>query len=90
MLQRKGRNRIIDFKEAYYLHEKGKNINEEFSKNNLSDSYVFILGGRHDISKEHENLITKLNITKLSLGDKSYLASTCTTKVLYHLEKLSL
>ncbi|NHJ49407.1 MAG: hypothetical protein FK733_16575 [Asgard group archaeon] len=84
------KNRIIDHREAFYLHETGKNINEEISKENLGESYVFILGGRHDISEKHENIITKLDIPKLNLGEKSYLASTCTTKVLYHLEKLHL
>ena len=83
------RNRTIDYREAYYLHESGKNINNEITKDNLCESYVFIMGGRQDISAEHESIISKLDIPKVNLGDKSYLASTCTSKVLYHLEKLS-
>ena len=54
----------------------------------IVNSNCFIFGGRHDISAEIEKLVDSIATAKISLGKRSYLASTCITFVLFELEKL--
>jgi len=50
--------------------------------------FCFLLGGRYDLSEEHTTQLASFGAKKLTLGGKSYLASTCTTYLVYALEKL--
>jgi tRNA pseudouridine-54 N-methylase len=77
-----------EYTRTFYLHEMGIPLNDALTDKSIRDSKVFILGGRKDISVEHEKLLANLNYVKINLGKRSYLASSCITKVLYQLENL--
>ena len=70
-----------------YLHEDGYVLSNLFESQKNAQSYCFLLGGRQDISLENEEIILSLEIPKLSLGKRSYLASTCITKLQYEISK---
>ncbi|MBU5574986.1 MAG: tRNA (pseudouridine(54)-N(1))-methyltransferase TrmY [Candidatus Aenigmarchaeota archaeon] len=57
----------------YILHESGKNIFEV----KILDNPVFILGDHIGIPKKDENFAMRYAKEKISLGKKSYLASSC-------------
>lgn len=76
-----------NFECIYYLHETGYSINEILTQILECDRVMFILGGRHDISKENEKILLNFGIKKINLGEKSYLASSCITKIIISLEK---
>jgi len=77
-----------DYPSCYYLHEKGDSINNYLEKMKIDNSSCFILGGRHDISDEHEQIVLAQKVVTINLGEKSYLASTCVTSVIFELEKI--
>ncbi|MHA1220688.1 MAG: hypothetical protein ACTSQB_03035 [Candidatus Heimdallarchaeota archaeon] len=79
---------IVENYSLYYLHEQGTDFEHFSEKFATEESSCFILGGRHDISEEHEQLVLALNALKISLGKHSYLASTCTTFILFEIGKL--
>ncbi len=58
-----------DKKNIYVLHEKGK-------KMKLKKDPVFVLGDNFDIPKKEEKFVLKYG-KKLSIGEKSYLSSSC-------------
>ncbi len=70
-----------------YLHELGEPI-ETLQIKGKNENLAFILGGRQDISPDHEHYIDKIKAKKINLGEKSYLASTCILKILYEFEKV--
>lgn len=72
-----------------YLHELGESIDTSLQLKRKNENHAFILGGRQDISTEHEQYLEKTQAKKISLGEKSYLASTCILKILYEIEKIT-
>ncbi len=82
-------NRIKnDYKSVFYLHESGQPFSNIIQNIQIVNSCCFIFGGRHDISAEIEKIVDSITTTKISLGKRSYLASTCIAFVLFELEKL--
>ena len=77
-----------DCESVFYLHENGQPINDIIRNKQIVNSNCFIFGGRHDISAEIEKLVDSIATAQISLGKRSYLASTCITFVLFELEKL--
>jgi tRNA pseudouridine-54 N-methylase len=77
-----------NFDGIFYLHETGEPIQEQFNQIKKSNSFIFILGGRQDISKKREEIILNLGGMKINIGKKPYLASSCLTKIIFLLEKL--
>ncbi|MBD3189920.1 MAG: hypothetical protein GF308_04725 [Candidatus Heimdallarchaeota archaeon] len=75
-------------KQFIYLHEGGDPFKEELPKLITDLNITFILGGREDLANEREKTLKKFGVKKLSLGTKSYLASTCISKVIYEFEKM--
>jgi tRNA pseudouridine-54 N-methylase len=73
---------------VFYLHEKGQAFKEIKQDILTSNSSCFIFGGRHDISEEMEKAVLEVTSAQVSLGERSYLASTCIVFVLFELEKL--
>lgn len=71
-----------------YLHEEGLPFKEELSSLLNDQNLLFILGGREDLSREREQILEELGTKKISLGNKSYLASSCISKILYEFEKM--
>ena len=74
--------------EGYFLQETGEHYGkhlEHFSKGNL---FLFVLGGRNDISEENEAIIRRKDFIPISLGEKSYLASTCLLKIISEFRKI--
>ena len=64
----------LDFK-VYILHEQGKNFFKYLELINREDKIVFIIGNQiEDIMKLEE--LKALNFPRLSLGNRSYLASS--------------
>ncbi|MCE7745160.1 MAG: hypothetical protein GPJ52_08520 [Candidatus Heimdallarchaeota archaeon] len=76
------------FESVFYLHENGQPFNVIKQDIQIVNSCCFIFGGRHDISAEIEKIVDSITTAQISLGKRSYLASTCITFVLYELEKL--
>ena len=72
----------------FYLKEDGSSYEKCLTKTLLDKKTVFILGGRMDISSKHEEILLSLNVEKISLGEKAYLASQCLTLIKYQFEKL--
>lgn len=72
----------------FYLKEDGSNYKKYLTTNLLDKKHVFILGGRRDISSEHEEILLSLGVEKISLGEKAYLASQCLTLIKFEFEKL--
>ena len=72
----------------YYLHEDGKSIDGYRQEIGCAEKISFVLGGRQDISIEHEEMITKLSNKKVNLGEKSYLASSCILKTIFEIDKI--
>ncbi len=82
-------NQIKNANESvFYLHENGQPFNDIIQNIQIINSCCFIFGGRHDISVEIEEIVDSITTTQISLGKRSYLASTCITFVLFELEKL--
>jgi len=82
-------NRIKnDYKSVFYLHESGQPFSNIIQNIQIVNSCCFIFGGRHDISAKIEEIVDSITTTKISLGKRSYLASTCIAFVLFELEKL--
>ncbi|NHK31070.1 MAG: hypothetical protein FK730_06940 [Asgard group archaeon] len=79
---------FLNYDDIYYLHESGEPFQKQFKQIIKNDSFVFVLGGRQDISKEHEKIILNLDGMKINIGKKAYLASSCITKIIFSLEKL--
>lgn len=77
---------IANHPTCYYLYEKGIPIDKYLVELKNDNSYCFILGGRQDISDDHEKIILTQKVGLISLGEKSYLASTCVTAVIFQLE----
>ncbi|NHJ32595.1 MAG: hypothetical protein FK732_07015 [Asgard group archaeon] len=75
---------------VFYLQENGKPFDEIKQDLQITNSSCFIFGGRHDISTEMEKIVTSITTTQVSLGKRSYLASTCIVFVLFELEKLEI
>jgi tRNA (pseudouridine54-N1)-methyltransferase len=69
--------------ELYLLHKDG----EDIRKVRISDESCFILGDHIGLPKELEKELEKLGITKISIGPKMYLASTCIAVVNNELDK---
>ncbi len=76
------------FESVFYLHENGQPFNVIKQDIQIVNSCCFIFGGRHDISAEIEKIVDSITTAQISLGKRSYLASTCITFVLYELEKI--
>ncbi len=72
-----------------YLHESGEPIDTSQKLKGTKDSLAFILGGRQDISREHEQYLETIQVNKINLGEKSYLASTCILKILFEIDKIN-
>lgn len=70
-----------------YLKEDGVAYNQVLINLDQTSPLFFILGGRRDISEEHEITIKTHVYQTISLGDISYLASTCILKIIYELTK---
>ncbi|MGC8812614.1 MAG: tRNA (pseudouridine(54)-N(1))-methyltransferase TrmY [Candidatus Aenigmatarchaeota archaeon] len=66
-----------------YLHPEGKDIREIEIKENVA----FILGDHIGIARKTEKLIERLNIEKVSLGSKIYLASHAIVIANYELDR---
>jgi len=82
-------NRIKnDYKSVFYLHESGQPFSNIIQNIQIVNSCCFIFGGRHDISAKIEEIVDSITTTQISLGKRSYLASTCIAFVLFELEKL--
>jgi len=82
-------NQIKNASESvFYLHENGHPFNDIIQDLQIVNSCCFIFGGRHDISAEMEKTVNSITTAQISLGKKSYLASTCIVFVLFELEKL--
>jgi tRNA pseudouridine-54 N-methylase len=75
---------------VFYLHENGQPFNDIVQDIQIANSLCFIFGGRHDISEEMEKAVLKITSAQVSLGKRSYLASTCIVFVLFELEKLEI
>lgn len=73
---------------VFYLHENGQPFNDILQDLQIVNSCCFIFGGRHDISAEMEKIVNSITTAQVSLGKRSYLASTCIVFVLFELEKL--
>ena len=78
---------VSNHQATYYLHENGQSIEEIKDVLLQEESLCFIIGGRHDISQEHEKILDSFGAQQISLGKKIYLASTCITSILFELEK---
>ncbi|HUU78957.1 MAG TPA: hypothetical protein VMX55_11465 [candidate division Zixibacteria bacterium] len=72
----------------YYLHERGKSYENFLETFETNKNFLFILGGRHDVSEENEKIINEFNIQRINLGKISYLASTCLLKIVFEFEKI--
>ncbi len=79
---------LVEYPFCYYLHERGTPIKNYLDEMQVNNQLCFILGGRHDIAKDHEKIILNHKVDLINLGEKSYLASTCVTAVIYHLETI--
>lgn len=77
-----------DYESVFYLHENGQPFKDIIRNKQIVNSCCFIFGGRHDISTEIEKIVDSITTAQISLGKRSYLASTCITFVLFELEKL--
>jgi tRNA (pseudouridine54-N1)-methyltransferase len=62
-------------KPIYVLHEKGKSI----GKIEIEKNPVFIVGDHIGLPKKEEKFVLRYAKDKISLGKKSYLASSCIT-----------
>ncbi len=71
-----------------YLHELGEPLETSLKLKGTKENLAFILGGRQDISTEHEQYLEMIQVKKINLGEKSYLASTCILKILYEIDKV--
>jgi len=76
------------YESIFYLQENGEPFDDIIPKLQTTDSCLFIFGGRHDISEGIEKIVYNIATSRVSLGSRSYLASTCITYVLFELEKL--
>lgn len=72
-----------------YLHELGEPIDTSLKLKGTKENLAYILGGRQDISPEHEQYLETIQVKKVNLGDKSYLASTCILKIIYEIDKVN-
>ena len=82
------KKQFLDYNCIFYLHESGHSIQEHFDQMIKNNSFIFILGGRQDLSKESEKIILNLGGLKINIGKKAYLASSCITKIILSFEKL--
>ncbi len=76
------------YESIFYLHESGEPFAYILPKIQTTGSSLFIFGGRHDISDNIEKMVQKISTSRVSLGSRSYLASSCITYVLFELKKL--
>jgi tRNA pseudouridine-54 N-methylase len=76
--------KIAVHEQSYYLHESGQPITKQLADSTAA-SYLFLLGGRKDLSEEHERLVLAKKVIPVTLGPKVYLASTCISAVQYEL-----
>ncbi|NHJ04437.1 MAG: hypothetical protein EAX90_06410 [Candidatus Heimdallarchaeota archaeon] len=72
----------------FYLHESGKSYRNFLETFEVNKNFLFILGGREDISEENEKIIDEFKIQRINLGNISYLASTCLLKIVFEFEKI--
>ncbi len=77
-----------DYESVFYLQENGQPFNDIIENLQIVNSCCFIFGGRHDISTEIEKIVDGITTAQISLGKRSYLASTCITFVLFELKLL--
>ncbi|MEA2071726.1 MAG: hypothetical protein U9O98_10615 [Asgard group archaeon] len=74
--------------ELFLLDEKGIPFTKYLSaKSTFDNNMCFFLGGRKDIPQKYLKKIKKAATESISLGTKSYLASSCMLKVVYKVEK---
>lgn len=70
---------------VFALNEKGMDFKEVFEELNSKDNLLFILGDQSgDLLNNKE--LKKLNLTNLSLGNRSYLASSTIRLIKMHLD----
>jgi len=69
----------------FYLHPMGIHISNLSKLIQPTDSLVFVIGSQTDLTQDQEKLLYKLGSTKISLGNKEYLASHVITLLLYEL-----
>ncbi len=72
---------------VYVLNEKGIDFNKEFRKLSSKDNLLFILGDQSGELLNNKEL-KKLNLTNLSLGNRSYLASSTIRLIKMNLQLL--
>ncbi len=73
--------------QIYVLNENGMDFKEVFEKMNSKDKLLFILGDQSgDLLNNKE--LKKLNLTNLSLGNRSYLASSTIRLIKMNLQLL--
>lgn len=70
-----------------YLTEVGKHYTEVFDTIIQQKTISIFLGGRKDISEEHEQELLANELIQVSLGPEAYLATSCILKTLFELEK---
>ena len=72
---------------GYVLNENGKDFKEVFQEMNSKDNLLFILGDQSgDLLKNKE--LKKLNLVDISLGNRSYLASSTIRLIKINLQLL--
>ena len=72
---------------VYVLNENGIDFNKEFRKLSSKDNLLFILGDQSGELLNNKEL-KKLNLTNLSLGNRSYLASSTIRLIKMNLQLL--
>jgi len=70
----------------FYLHPNGVSINDFPKLISPTDSLIFVIGSQKDLTSNQERVLHKFGSTRLSLGDKKYLASHVITVILYCLQ----
>ena len=74
--------------ELIYLTSEGQKVEIELKKDDSKKNLCFILGSQDDLSSDQEAFLESLEVRKISLGQREYLASHVITIICYYLSLL--
>ncbi|MHA1199188.1 MAG: hypothetical protein ACTSQF_07545 [Candidatus Heimdallarchaeaceae archaeon] len=67
----------------YYLTPDGESLLELSEQFDKDTNICFVLGSQHDLSEVQEQILSKINVHHVSLGEQDYLASHVITTICY-------